>query len=377
MVVTKDSGLQDDLSGVERKVSFDILKEYESKFPQIKIIKHDKNKGLSAARNTGIKNAVGKYIQFIDSDDMIKPETFRKLYALAEDNTTDVIYFNMEFLNDEENNLVRKEVAEKNIVGIHTGREMFCLYQMMNTAKVEAWRQFIRRDFLLESQILFKEGIIHEDILFSFLLAMEAKRVIDYNERLYVYRQRVDSISWSQKHKSAASWFVCLLNICNYWLSHEFLAEEDKWISIYIEKICTTYKGYKEYQGNMESVGNYKERLMYDIVYDRYSSVVEFSDNQIERLKTSDMNIIYGAGKVASEVLKLMKKNEVSINYIAVTRAEDNATSMDGIEVKSIEELSNFKDGIVILGTDRKWHDEIISFLNTYDFENYIVPKFK
>ena len=354
--------------------SLEICRFYENLDKRIKVI-HKENGGLPSARNAALDVAKGKYIMFCDSDDYYLPNSCELLLNEMIKRKADYVVGN--YINCDEDGVLwndpvfsQKEYKSFRL-SINDYKKSF--YIMSSSV----CNKMFRRSFLKKYNMRFTEGVPAEDAIFTTYCFIKSTRIFYIKDIMYVYRQRTDSISWSQKHKSAASWFVCLLNICNYWLSHEFLAEEDKWISIYIEKICTTYKGYKEYQGNMESVGNYKERLMYDIVYDRYSSVVEFSDNQIERLKTSDMNIIYGAGKVASEVLKLMKKNEVSINYIAVTRAEDNATSMDGIEVKSIEELSNFKDGIVILGTDRKWHDEIISFLNTYDFENYIVPKFK
>ena len=51
--------------------SIDILREYRAKDDRVTIIRQ-KNKGLSGARNTGIKNATGKYIMFIDSDDWVE-----------------------------------------------------------------------------------------------------------------------------------------------------------------------------------------------------------------------------------------------------------------------------------------------------------------
>jgi len=56
----------------------DIIRQFQEKDKRIKYIKHDKNKGGSAERNTGIKNSVGKYIAFQDSDDEWFPEKLEK-----------------------------------------------------------------------------------------------------------------------------------------------------------------------------------------------------------------------------------------------------------------------------------------------------------
>jgi len=52
-----------------------ILEEFRNKDSRVRVIDHKKNSGLSAARNTGFKNAKTKYVLFIDSDDMIEPTT--------------------------------------------------------------------------------------------------------------------------------------------------------------------------------------------------------------------------------------------------------------------------------------------------------------
>ena len=66
-VICIDDGSEDN--------SREIVKKYAERYEFIKIIFHEKNRGLSAARNTGLKNACGKYVLFLDADDMIVPET--------------------------------------------------------------------------------------------------------------------------------------------------------------------------------------------------------------------------------------------------------------------------------------------------------------
>ena len=77
-IICVDDGSTDD--------SLQILKEYSSKDSRIQIIKHEKNKGLFCARKTAVKEAIGEYLLFVDSDDFIEVKTcehlVRKLKSL-------------------------------------------------------------------------------------------------------------------------------------------------------------------------------------------------------------------------------------------------------------------------------------------------------
>lgn len=353
-------------------LSLKILKEYDSKYSFLRVIQHEKNMGLSCARNTGIEAAKGEYIQFVDSDDMIHPGAIKTLYSNAKKNDVDILYFNMEFYNDEANNLVRQKLDNKTIEGIYSGKEMFCIHQEINNLKPEAVRHFIRRDFLRKKGIRFYSGIIHEDVLFSFNAAMMAKRVFDLNEELYVYRQRTDSISWSQKNKSADSLFVCLVNIVSYWMTNEFTENENKWIASYIKVLYSNYKRCKCYKTDPFNLMCVKEKALYDIININVSSEFVFDETDIKKLKESDVNILYGAGQIGSEMLCFFDEHGIRISYIAVTDIKGNAPFLNGIPVKNISDLSELKNGIVVLGTDEKWHDSIISNLTKYGFKNII-----
>ena len=71
--------------------SIDILREYSKKDNRIKIISHKENKGLGPARNTGINEAKGEYISFIDSDDFISKDYYENLYNTAKKYDSDIV----------------------------------------------------------------------------------------------------------------------------------------------------------------------------------------------------------------------------------------------------------------------------------------------
>ncbi len=68
-----------------------IVQEYEKKFSRIRYIAHDKNRGLLAARLTGIKEASGTYIACVDSDDQIAPSYLSHLHTIAENKKVDIV----------------------------------------------------------------------------------------------------------------------------------------------------------------------------------------------------------------------------------------------------------------------------------------------
>ena len=90
-----------------------ILTEYEKKYKNIKILVHEENKGLSAARNTGIRNAAGEYLLFVDADDYILPETCETLYEQARKTESEVLFYNLSFLNDYESGCIREASINK------------------------------------------------------------------------------------------------------------------------------------------------------------------------------------------------------------------------------------------------------------------------
>ena len=74
--------------------TLDIFNDYASRDERINVISQE-NKGLSGARNTGLKHAKGKYIYFMDSDDYLEVNALERMYSAAEEKSADIVFFKL------------------------------------------------------------------------------------------------------------------------------------------------------------------------------------------------------------------------------------------------------------------------------------------
>ena len=91
-----------------------IAKEWQEKDKRIRYLKHQKNRGLGAARNTGIKNSQGEYIAFLDADDIWLPQKIEIQLEKAKKENTDLIFTNW-YIWDPKNNIKGKAFSSNPI----------------------------------------------------------------------------------------------------------------------------------------------------------------------------------------------------------------------------------------------------------------------
>ena len=191
-IILVDDGSSDD-SGA-------IAEEYASGHSNITVF-HKENGGPSAARNLGLREASGRYVFFCDSDDEVVPELFSEVINMTQKSDVDVIMWDSDLLYETRSYLVNNnrgffahdglEKKER----IYTGKEFVrTLLENSGDFVAAVWLGAYRRDYLVDSGLLFEEGLIHEDELWVPKVMFNAATVYYYPVKLYHYRVHKGSI---------------------------------------------------------------------------------------------------------------------------------------------------------------------------------------
>lgn len=183
-----------------------ICDEYARIDKRIKVV-HKLNEGLSSARNVGLEEAKGNYIQFIDSDDYIETDTIEIMYKVACKYHADIVSYSHYILNN--GNKICDYTGEIRQVGkIEAIKEIMLDHKVRNYS----WEKLWKRELFKEIQ--FPVGKKFEDLLTTPLLFEKAKKIVIYDIPKYYYRQRADSIMGQQSKRLRLEYIeaVCKMN---------------------------------------------------------------------------------------------------------------------------------------------------------------------
>ena len=173
--------------------SGDIISRYQRQDARV-IALSQENRGQSSARNLALRHATGKYVYMIDSDDMLaSPDALQTCYDYAEQCRSDVVFFDGESFSNGETartswNTRRTHLAEER--RRYEGEHLLNMMLDHEAHNCVVWLLFIRREFLSDIGLRFREGIIHEDELFTALLALQSDNVFCLRRSLVLHRVR-------------------------------------------------------------------------------------------------------------------------------------------------------------------------------------------
>lgn len=161
-----------------------IIDKYVKKYPD-KIKSYIKeNGGQGSARNYGLKKATGEYIGYVDSDDFVEKDMYKKLYNKAKENNYDIVVCG--------NYNVSEDYQNKNIDtfinNYNTDLENIFF------GKMAVWSKIYKRDILIKNKLEFKEKVWYEDVAFTLKAIMNSNTFAFIDEPLYDYLIREGSI---------------------------------------------------------------------------------------------------------------------------------------------------------------------------------------
>lgn len=173
--------------------SINIAKSYIKQYTgsiAFHIIYHTHNQGLSGARNSGIKAATGDYIYFLDSDDAITPNSIETLVQIVT-KYQDVDFVQGNFLND---NGEKGQYSFNNTVPEYCNKKEALEELMLHRLVTSSCNRLIKRSLLIERQLFFPVGILHEDMYWVYFFSKYIKAGAFTTQGTYIYSTHEGSI---------------------------------------------------------------------------------------------------------------------------------------------------------------------------------------
>ena len=176
--------------------SRDIIKQYAEKYQgKFRGIYLPENIRQGGARNVGIREAVGEYLLFLDSDDFIKPDMCRALYENA--NGADLSGGDCCIFEENGKEISQTLPYTESDVGVMNEEKRLKYLSSCGLF----WTRIYKRDFIIENGLFFPEKLFFEDAWFNFMTGLHAKTIHKCNGDFYCYFQSPNSTTRNKKDK--------------------------------------------------------------------------------------------------------------------------------------------------------------------------------
>lgn len=222
--------------GSTDKDTVDLCNHYAELDKRVRVI-NKKNGGVASARNTGIKEACGNYICFIDGDDYVHIDwllSFSKL--IRKNNHTDFIIGRMSTFLDGTNNINHKPFYVKNDNVANLLGEQ-ALINILNSGRFTMGvRGAYKRELVKRNNLYFLEGTYYEDIDWTFKTLMKSSNVMSDENPYYFWRMRDNSVSTNVKLSDS----IDIINVLKSIYEYEPQYTKPKEFRIAIAKLIST-----------------------------------------------------------------------------------------------------------------------------------------
>lgn len=245
VILVDDCGTDDSIA---------LAKEFLAGYPCVdcRILHHTKNGGLSAARNTGLRAAKGDYVYFLDSDDEITSDCMVALTAPLKDKNYEFVIggYNVKGSKLDYPPLSLKEgevVGNDSIMTLYSTGKWYMM----------AWNKLCNREFLLNNNLFFEEGLLHEDVVWSFKLACRASSMYVIEQPTYNYYIRGESIMTAMSLERDVEIYKRVFSCISEFVASEYRIEDSNVYSLFYGRLSSF----------LFSLLSLKRKDLYDDVY--------------------------------------------------------------------------------------------------------------
>ena len=227
------------------------------------VLHHPSNRGLSAARNTGTDAATGDYILYLDSDDALTSDCVEKLVKpLLKDASIEMVLGNRDYISDgyplSSYYKGIKKLTEQEFSSNEAVRQC---YYCNSLFYVNAWNKLTRKSFLIQNQLFFMEGLLWEDILWTFFVMKHLSRLYIVSDVTYLRYIRPQSIVTSTSEEKRELYLVKVYESIANNLTEGRQGQESKY---YFQKLCGRCIRNPQNHSVIQSAKRFREALAED-----------------------------------------------------------------------------------------------------------------
>ena len=277
VLVIDDCGQDDSINKVESII------QRHKRGGLVRIIHHEKNKGLGPSRNTGIDAAKGDYIFFLDSDDWISNNCLSTLFKKIKETNADFVVGSVLRVEGGSEKVYAKNIYPATLVS-HSGAGVYSLYHAPDF-HIEVWNKLYNTSFLKRNKIRFVHRIF-EDYYFDFRLRASSSKIAFVSEVTLFYNIRPNSILTSLKSTKgtdeSVKTFCEIINYLQRMLREEYSDVEGIY-DLYFQRMIWVFENFKRYKYSPEQ---------WDYIKAHIDGFCSFIDNE-NLLKIKRHRLIY------------------------------------------------------------------------------------